>query len=237
MGGDNSRISLSAKLMRKVPFVAIAGNIGCGKTTLARLLSNRLGWSHYEEPVEDNPFLPRFYEEVRNGIRPSDAAAKVQKYFLLYRAMTHMRISALGKPVIQDRTIYEDREVFARNLYEVGFLSEEVYEEYSAVYDFSIRDLPLPTLMVFLEAPLPVLRKRILARGRPYEISMADPAEPYLGQLKRLYDRWMGNWSDSELVRIDSAERNFLDHADTQAHIVQLIEDRLGSRPQSLFDA
>lgn len=221
--------------MAPAPFLAIAGNIGTGKSTLAGLLAKDLGWDHYEEPVEDNPYLAPFYDDIAADVRPSRAAALLQKYFLFSRALAHLRISGRARPVVQDRTVWEDREVFARALHRNGFMEASEYEAYTAIYEYAVRDVRPPTLMVFLVAPLSTLRERILTRGRGFEADLADPAEPYLGQLQRLYRDWMDGWTVSETITVDSGETDFVNDRSAQEMIVREILSRVGREP-GLFD-
>lgn len=222
--------------MKPAPFVAIAGNIGSGKSTLARLLAKEFGWERYEEPVRDNPFLAPFYDDLAQGEAPSAHACRLQKYFLLGRARAHMEISGRGRPVILDRTVWEDREIFARALLENGFLSAEDHAEYEAIFAYVTRDLALPSLMIFLEAPLATLRTRILARARHFETNLADPAHGYLGQLQRLYARWMESWDQGETLTLDSSETDFVGDRSAQEMIVRAVQRRLALEPPTLFD-
>ena len=223
--------------MKQAPFVAIAGNIGTGKSTLARLLTKEFGWERYEEPVRDNPFLAPFYADLARAVAPSVHACRLQKYFLMARARAHMGIWGRGRPVILDRTVWEDREIFARALHENGFLSDSDHAQYEAIYAYATSDLPPPSLMIFLEAPLTTLRARIQRRARPYETALADPAHGYLGQLQRLYARWMESWDQSETMTLDSAETDFVDDRSAQEMIVRAVLKRLALEPETLFDS
>ncbi len=223
--------------MKQAPFVAIAGNIGTGKSTLARLLTREFGFERYEEPVRDNPFLAPFYTDLANAVTPSAHACRLQKYFLLARATAHLEILGRGRPVILDRTVWEDREIFARALHENGFLSDEDHAEYEAIYRYATKDLPAPSLMIFLEAPLTTLRERISARARQFETTLADPAHGYLGQLQRLYAAWMESWDQSETMTLDSAETDFVADRSAQEMIVRAVQKRLALEPETLFDS
>jgi len=167
--------------MRPGQFVAVAGNIGVGKTHLTTLLANRLGWRAYYEPVIDNPYLDDFYADMTRW------AFHLQVYFLSKRFEIHRDMLALNEPCIQDRTIYEDKEIFAATLYRRGFMSDRDYANYVALFDAMTSFLRVPDLVVYLRAGVPSLLDRIRCRGRDCEREISPD---YLEALNVAYDDW-----------------------------------------------
>lgn len=171
--------------MRAVPkdyFLAIAGNIGVGKTELTDRLSRELGWYAYYEPVIQNPYLDDFYREM------SRWAFHLQIYFLSERFKAQVTIGQSAGAFIQDRTIYEDREIFARTLYEQGDMTRVDFENYTALFDILASFLRKPDLILYLKARPETLMERIAQRGRESEKSITID---YLARLGRAYDEWM----------------------------------------------
>src|SRR5512139_940548 len=167
-------------------FVAVAGNIGVGKSTLVKLLCQRLGWEPFYEPVAENPYLADFYENMRAW------AFHSQIFFLTHRLRAHRQLIEHPTSAIQDRSVYEDAEVFARNLYRQGLISERDYLAYRELYTVLCEFLPPPDLVVYLRASVPTLLGRISQRGRDYERQITAV---YLGQLNELYEEWIGRFS------------------------------------------
>ena len=149
--------------MRPGTFVAVAGNIGVGKTNLTTLLANHLGWRAYYEPVIDNPYLDNFYEDMQRW------SFHLQVFFLSKRFEIHREMVSSGEPCIQDRTIYEDKEIFAYTLHRQGFMSERDYANYTALFDAMTSFLRIPDLVVYLRADVDTLQERIRCRGRECE--------------------------------------------------------------------
>jgi deoxyadenosine/deoxycytidine kinase len=192
-------------------FVVVAGNIGSGKTTLTNKLSERLIWKPYFESVQDNPYLADFYKDMARWSFP------LQVYFLNHRFATHKEIEGSMASSIQDRSIYEDANIFARALYEQGELDKRDYENYRALYDSMIQYLNPPTLMIFLRRSVPKLLERIAQRGRSYEQSI--PVE-YLTRLNHYYDEWYKSYNLGKSLIIDTDELDFLDN---EEHFDKLI--------------
>jgi deoxyadenosine/deoxycytidine kinase len=163
-------------------FLAIAGNIGVGKTELTDRLSRELGWYAYYEPVIQNPYLDAFYADM------SRWAFHLQIYFLSERFKAQVTIGDSVGAFIQDRTIYEDREIFARTLHEQGDMTRVDYENYTALFDCMVGFLRKPDLILYLKASPETLRERIARRGRESEKSITLD---YLSRLGRAYDDWM----------------------------------------------
>ncbi len=167
--------------MQARQFVAVAGNIGVGKTNLTTLLANRLGWRAYYEPVINNPYLDDFYEDMERW------AFHLQVFFLSKRFEIHREMVSSDDPCIQDRTIYEDKEIFAATLHRQGFMSDRDYDNYTALFDTMTSFLRTPDLVVYLRASVDTLMDRIRCRGRDCEREISGD---YLHALNREYESW-----------------------------------------------
>ncbi|UCG26151.1 MAG: deoxynucleoside kinase [Chloroflexota bacterium] len=202
-------------------FITIAGNIGVGKSTLTALLAERLDWEPVYEAVTENPYLADFYEDMQRWSFQS------QVFFLSRRLQQHHDLLQRERPVIQDRSVYEDAEVFACNLYRQGHLSERDWQCYMDLYRTLATLLQPPHLVVYLQASAATLRRRIGQRGRGYEQTISDA---YLGQLNQLYDAWASNFRLCPVLTVNTDNLNYVQH---EAHLDQLwerIEDRLQGR-------
>lgn len=182
-------------------FVAIAGNIGSGKSTLTKLLADNFSWMPYFESVEDNPYLADFYGDMTRW------SFHLQVYFLSKRFMTHKEISLSKFNVVQDRSIYEDAEIFARNLRAIGKMDERDYDNYIALYQAMTEYLVAPNLMIYLRADVETLRKQIARRGREFEKQIS--AE-YLTQLNDLYENWINRYTIGPLLILETDEIDFV---------------------------
>lgn len=198
-------------------FVAVAGNIGVGKSTLTDRLSQRLDWKPYHEAVADNPYLSDFYRDMERWSFHS------QMFFLARRLRDHQQLLGHPTSVIQDRTIYEDAEVFAENLYRQGRMSERDYRTYRDMYEALADFLPPPDLVIYLKSSVLTLKRRILLRGRDYERDIADE---YLDRLNDLYNGWI---DDFTLCPVLSLSADDLDFVRFDAHM-DLIADRVIDR-------
>ena len=199
-------------------FIAIAGNIGVGKTTLTRLLSQELQWRAYYEKVIDNPYLPLFYDDMKRW------SFHLQIYFLSNRFKSQKEITDWPDSCIQDRSIYEDVEIFARTLHESGNMSAVDYENYRLLFETMVDYLRKPDLIIYLDAAVENLIERILKRGRDFETTI-DPE--YLKQLHNAYSRWIDEAEEKGLriLRIDTRKRNFEKHPDELLKIVDYIHE------------
>jgi deoxyadenosine/deoxycytidine kinase len=189
-------------------FVAIAGNVGVGKSTLTGLLAQRLAWEPFFEAVDENPYLSDFYADMRTWSFHS------QIYFLSRRLRHHRQLLAHPKSVVQDRSVYEDAEVFARNLYVQGHMDERDYRSYRELYEVLTSFLPPPDLVVYLRASVPTLLDRISRRGRDYEKGISSA---YLAQLNELYDQWIDDFQLCPILTLPADELDFVandDHLD-----------------------
>lgn len=199
-------------------FVAIAGNIGVGKSSLTSLLAWRLGWEPVFEAVEDNPYLSDFYEDMSRWSFHS------QIFFLARRLRHHRGLLELPGSVLQDRSVYEDAQVFARNLYKQGYLSERDWTSYCDLYDVLTMLLPPPNLVVYLQASVPTLMRRINQRGRVYEHAI----EPdYLEQLNALYEEWASGFNLCPVITLPTDNLDFVHYPDHLEQVAQRVMDRL----------
>lgn len=200
-------------------FVAVAGNIGVGKTTLTRLLSKELGWRAYYEKVVENPYLAPFYKDM------SRWSFHLQIYFLSHRFKSQKEITQWPDSCIQDRSIYEDVEIFARTLYDQGFMSEMDYENYRLLFSTMVEYLRKPDIIIYLRASIENLKKRIRKRGRGYEQTI-DPG--YLNQLNDAYERWIDEAEEANefnIMRVDTLNRNFEENEEDLNIIVKYIKE------------
>jgi deoxyadenosine/deoxycytidine kinase len=195
-------------------FVVVAGNIGSGKTTLTNKICQRLGWRPYFESVEDNPYLKDFYGDMHRWSFP------LQVYFLTHRFNTHRLILSSENSSIQDRSIYEDANIFARALYEQGQMDKRDYENYLGLFSTMVNQLEFPHLMIFLKRSVPKLLERIKQRGRSYEQTM-DPN--YLSKLNEYYDDWMINYKQGKSLIIDTDQLDFVNNDDQFEKLIQMI--------------
>ena len=177
-------------------FLAVAGNIGVGKTELTLRLSEELGWAAYFEPVVQNPYLDSFYENMPRW------SFHLQIYFLSERFKAQVEIGKSPMPFIQDRTIYEDAEIFARTLRDQGSMTEVDHQNYDALFRVLVSFLRKPDLILYLKASPPVLMERIARRGRPSEQSITVD---YIARLNHAYEDWMRRArAEMEVLEIDT---------------------------------
>ncbi len=209
-------------------YVVLSGNIGVGKTTLVELLSRRLGWEPYYEPVAENPYLEDFYGDMPRW------AFHSQVFFLAHRARSHGELLGAGRPAVQDRSFYEDAEVFARSLHVRGAIDDRDWETYLGLYRTLTSLLAPPDLVVYLRASVPTLRRRIARRGRAFEARVSDD---YLEGLNSLYETWIGGMEVAPVLEVDSDRLDFVEDSADLDEIVSGILARLGGRQQDLFSA
>ena len=202
-------------------FIAIAGNIGTGKTTLTNMLSRRFGWEAHFEVVADNPYLADFYKDMARWSFP------LQIFFLNHRFQAHQLVTQGANSAIQDRSIYEDANIFARNLYETGMMEERDYKNYLQLYQSMVSFLTPPDLVVYLRKSLPKLKEQIALRGRDYEKNIPDE---YLTNLNRYYNDWMETYELGNKLIIDSDDLNFLKNPDDFELVCQNLVSALDQR-------
>jgi deoxyadenosine/deoxycytidine kinase len=209
-------------------FVAVAGNIGVGKSTLVTLLSERLGWKPFFEPVEENPYLADFYKDMRAW------AFHSQIFFLTRRLRIHRQLIDADGSALQDRSVYEDAEVFANNLYRQGLIGERDYRSYRDLYQVLAEFLPPPDLVLYLRASVPTLLERIRSRGRDYERQISTD---YLRQLNELYESWITHFTLCPVLTIPADD---LDYVAIPAHldlIVRKVEEKLMGKDEVVFNS
>lgn len=203
----------------KKSFVAVAGNIGSGKSSLTTMLSEKFGWKPYFESVEDNPYLADFYADMKRW------SFHLQIYFLSHRFTSHKQIVESPESVIQDRSIYEDAEIFARNLHEIGNMDNRDYNNYVALYHVMMEYLQPPDLMIYLRAGIDTLKAQIARRGRSYEQSIS---REYLEQLNRHYESWISRYTLGPLLVIESDGLDFVHNEKDFARVAELVRKSLG---------
>lgn len=202
-------------------YITVAGNIGVGKSTLVRLLCERLGWCPFFEPEEQNPYLADFYQDMNAWGFHS------QLFFLANRLKTHREVLRCRDSVIQDRSIYEDAEIFAANLYLLGKISERDYATYRALYQGIAEFLPPPDMIIYLQASPETLIKRIAKRNRDYE---RDISHDYLSALNQLYDRWIESFNLCPVLTVPADSLNYVEHPVHLELIVQKIREKLSGK-------
>jgi deoxyadenosine/deoxycytidine kinase len=195
--------------------IAIVGNIGAGKTTLAELLAKSYGWEPLFEAVDNNPYLEDFYNDMKRW------SFNLQIYFLNSRYRQLMDIQKSGRNIVQDRTIYEDAFIFAENLHDMGLMTTRDYENYRSIFDNMTAYIKPPDLLVYLKASVPTLVNNIQRRGREYEIGIRID---YLSKLNEKYQKWIGNYDLGKLLIIDKDVIDFANNTEDMATVVQLIE-------------
>jgi deoxyadenosine/deoxycytidine kinase len=207
-------------------FIAIAGNIGVGKSTLTGLLGQRLGWEPFYEAVADNPYLADFYGDMTRY------AFHSQIFFLSRRLRHHRRLLDFPSSVVQDRSVYEDAEIFARALYEQGHIAERDYRTYRELYEVLVLFLPPPDLVVYLRASVPTLMKRISLRGREFERGITPE---YLDQLNVFYATWMREFSLCPVLTVPADELDFVHNGTHLNLIIAKIEEKLAGKEEVVF--
>ncbi len=202
--------------MRKT--IAIAGNIGVGKSTLVEFLSRTYDISPYYEPSEDNPYLPDFYQDM------SRWAFHSQLYFLSNKFRIHQELDRMPGLVVLDRTIFEDAEVFATALYEMRKIDERDWATYREFYKTILDAIQPPDLMIYLKCSMRTLRKRIKLRGRAMEQGM--PLS-YLKRLERLYDNWIGSYDMGEVLILETDNLDYIHDLVHKLDVMERIEAML----------
>ena len=211
--------------MKKEPtnmHIAIAGNIGAGKTTLTRLLAKHYGWEAHFEVGDNNPYLDDFYHDMLRW------SFNLQVYFLNSRFSQVLEFRDSGKTVIQDRTIYEDAEIFAPNLHEMGLMSTRDFSNYRQLFALMSKLISAPTLMIYLRATVPTLVNNIQKRGRDYENSIRLD---YLSQLNQRYEAWASHYTLGKMLIVNVDNLNFEENQEDLSKII----DRINAQFHGLF--
>ena len=202
---------------KKHQYIAIAGNIGAGKSSLTGLLAQHYGWQAFYESVDDNPYLADFYEDMLRW------SFNLQIYFLSSRFRHQKDMLQKEISLIQDRTIYEDVEIFAKNLHQMSLMSDRDFNNYEALFHEMSYYLRPPDLLIYLRAQVPTLVRQIQQRGREYENSIRID---YLERLNNLYEDWIGRYPYEKLI-IDTDDLDFVNDKEDLGSIIGLVEQRL----------
>ncbi len=199
-------------------YVAVAGNIGAGKSSLTRILSDYFKWEAFYERVDDNPYLIDFYEDMHRW------SFNLQIFFLSSRFDHQRRIEDSPHSIVQDRSIYEDAEIFAKNLHEMGLMSNRDFSNYTDLFKIMTSYLQAPHLLVYLRASVPTLVGHIQSRGRDFESTIRIE---YLDRLNRHYESWVDRYSLGPKIIIDVDELDFVNVPEHKMEIIGRIESRL----------
>jgi len=208
-------------------FVAVAGNIGVGKSTLVEMLSVRLGWEPFYEPVTENPYLDDFYNYMGAW------AFQSQVFFLTHRLRSHHKLGQHPTSVVQDRSVYEDAEIFAYNLFLQGHIDQRDYVTYRDLYETTSRLLPPPDLVVYLRGSVPTLLNRIERRGREYERTISTD---YLNGLNDLYEQWIENFTLCPVLSVPADDLDYVSHSGHLRLIVEKVQDKLTGKDEVVFE-
>jgi len=195
--------------------IAIAGNIGAGKTTLTQMLSRYYKWEAQLEDVVDNPYLDDFYNQMERW------SFNLQVYFLNSRFRQVLQIRESGKDIVQDRTIYEDANIFAPNLHAMGLMNNRDFSNYKALFDLMESLVQAPDLLIYLRSDISNLVKQIHKRGREYENSISID---YLSRLNERYEAWIHNYDKGKLLVIDVDDLDFVENPEDFGEIIEKID-------------
>jgi deoxyadenosine/deoxycytidine kinase len=208
-------------------FVAVAGNIGVGKSTLVEKICQHLAWEPFYEPVAENPYLADFYEDMPAW------AFHSQVFFLTHRLRAHHQLAKHPNSVLQDRSVYEDAEIFAQNLYLQGHILERDFQTYRELYETVIEFLPPPDLVIYLRATVETLLGRIARRGRDYERTIS---RDYLNSLNLLYENWIAHFTLCPVLTIPADDLDYVAHNGHLRLIVQKIDEKLTGKEEVVFE-
>ena len=198
--------------------IAIAGNIGAGKTTLSELLAKQYKWTPHYEDVDENPYLNDFYNDMQRW------SFNLQIYFLNSRFNQIIDIRKSGKTIIQDRTIYEDAEIFAPNLHAMGLMSTRDFSNYKSLFDLMASLIQPPDLLIYLRASVPTLVNQIQKRGREYENSIRLD---YLKQLNERYESWINGYKMGKLLIINVDDLDFTTNPEDLSFVIDKIDAQI----------
>jgi len=209
-------------------FVAVAGNIGVGKSTLVELLCVRMGWEPFYEPVTEIPYLADFYANMDTWSFLS------QVFFLAHRLRAHYNLAQHPTSVVQDRSVYEDAEIFAQNLFLQGHIQQRDYQTYRELYETTMRFLPPPDLVIYLRASVSTLENRIQNRGRAYERTI--PSD-YLHGLNNLYEAWIDNFTLCPVLAVPADDLDYVSHPGHLRLIIEKVGEKLTGKEEVVFEA
>lgn len=204
--------------MGNAKFIAIAGNIGAGKTELTGFLCKRYPLTPFFEPNEENPYLADFYQDMKTW------AFRSQLFFLAHKLKLHQKLQKEAGAVLQDRTLFEDAEIFAKNLFRQGFIDKRDFSTYWTLYESVVESLRPPDLMVYLRCPVRTLKKRIALRGRKME---AEVPTEYLSRLNRLYEEWFKNYTMSPVLVLSTDKLDYVTDLVDRVDLLRQIEKHL----------
>lgn len=202
-------------------FVSVAGNIGSGKSSLTGMISEEFGWKPYFEKVDKNPYLKDFYADM------SRWSFNLQVYFLSHRFSIHKKILRSKRSVIQDRSIYEDVEIFAENLYRMGRMKKRDYDNYRMLFAEMTSFLRPPDLLIYLKAGMPKLMKQIRLRGRDFEKTIESD---YVMKLNKSYDEWISRYSLGKKLIVETDRLDFVNNRKDLEKIVSLMTKNLAAK-------
>ena len=204
--------------MSDIKHIAVSGNIGAGKTTLSEMLGKQFNWEVHYEDANANPYLSDFYDDMQRW------SFNLQIYFLNSRYRQIIDIQKGDKVIIQDRTIYEDANIFAPNLHEMGLMAKRDFENYKTLFDTMTSQINPPDLLIYLKASIPTLVGHIQKRGRDYE---GNISLDYLKRLNGKYNEWIDSYDIGKLLVIDADNIDFLNNTEDYSNIVQQINAEL----------
>jgi deoxyadenosine/deoxycytidine kinase len=196
----------------------VAGNIGAGKTTLTEMLGKHFNWEVHYEDADTNPYLSDFYDDMHRW------SFNLQIYFLNSRYSQTLDIKSGDKVVIQDRTIYEDANIFAPNLYEMGLMAKRDFDNYQTLFETMTSQVDPPDLLIYLKASIPKLVEHIHTRGRDYEGSISLE---YLKRLNEKYNKWIDGYTKGKLLVVDADKTDFKKNPEDFGQIIQQIDSQL----------
>lgn len=202
----------------RIKHVAIAGNIGAGKTTLTEMLSHHFGWDVHYENTENNPYLADFYLDMKRW------SFNLQIFFLSSRYQQMLTIQRGQRTVIQDRTIYEDAFIFAPNLADMGLMERRDFENYVTLFESIVSQVKPPDLLIYLRANIPTLVEHIQMRGRDYEGSISID---YLKRLNDRYENWINGYKEGRLLIINVDHLDFQNKKEDRAHVLEMVQAEL----------
>lgn len=198
--------------------IAVAGNIGAGKTTLTSILAKHYKWTPNFEDIDHNPYLVDFYEDMHRW------SFNLQVYFLNTRLKQLQEIRSGSNTVIQDRTIYEDAHIFAPNLYDMGLMNKRDFENYTSLFNTLINMVEPPDLLIYLKASIPKLVDQIQKRGREYEENIRLD---YLKRLNENYNKWIDKYEDGQLLVIDIENLDFTENKEDLAEVLRRVDAQI----------